>query len=101
MVLSTSSPPSPTKVVKAMSTSANSSAGPKASAISASGTAKRVNRMTEIVPPTKDATAAAISASPALPCCAMGLPSNVVATAVEAPGMPSRIDDTAPPYIAP
>jgi hypothetical protein len=30
-----------------------------------------------------------------------GRPSNVVATAVEAPGMPSVTDEIAPPYIAP
>jgi len=54
-----------------------------------------------MVPPTKDATAAAISARPARPCSAMGRPSNVVATAVEAPGIPSRIELIAPPYIAP
>ena len=84
-----------------MSTRANSSAGPNFSATSASGCANSVNRTTEIVPPTKDATAAAISASPALPCCAIGLPSKVVATAVDAPGMPSRIDEIAPPYMAP
>jgi hypothetical protein len=32
---------------------------------------------------------------------ARGRPSNVVATAVEAPGMPSVTDEIAPPYIAP
>ena len=88
-------------MVKASRTSANSSAGPKASAMSASGAAKMVNRITDTVPPTNDATAAAISASPALPCNAIGRPSKVVATAVEAPGMPSRIELIAPPYIAP
>ena len=47
------------------------------------------------------AVAAAISARPALPCCAMGRPSNVVATAVDAPGIPKRTELIAPPYIAP
>ena len=101
IVFRESSPPSPTNVVKANKTNANSSAGPKLSAISAKGAANSVNKMTEIVPPTKDATAAAIRARPACPFCAMGRPSKVVATAVEAPGIPSKIEDTAPPYIAP
>jgi len=35
------------------------------------------------------------------PFSAIGLPSNVVATAVEAPGIPSVIEEIAPPYIAP
>ena len=100
-VFSGSSPPSPTKVVKARSTSANSSAGPNASATSASGLARMVNRMTAEVPPTKDAMAAAMMARPALPCWAMGRPSKVVATAALSPGMPRRIELIAPPYIDP
>ena len=100
-VLGISSPPSPMKVAKASIRRANSSGGPKASAKSASGGANRVNRTTEMVPPTKDAVAAATSARSALPCRAIGRPSKVVATAVEAPGMPSMIELIAPPYIAP
>ena len=48
-----------------------------------------------------EAAAAAISAFSASPFMAMGLPSKVVATAVEAPGMPSIIELIAPPYMAP
>ena len=47
------------------------------------------------------AVAAATNALSASPLSAMGLPSKVVATAVEAPGMPSMIDEMAPPYMAP
>ena len=88
-------------MVKANNTKVNSSAGPKASARSASGSAKSVNKIIEIVPPINEAAAAVNSASPDFPCCAIGRPSNVVATAVDAPGIPSRIELTAPPYIAP
>ena len=52
-------------------------------------------------PPTKEATAAAVSALSARPFFASGLPSNVVATAVDAPGIPNMIDEIAPPYMAP
>ena len=55
----------------------------------------------EIVPPMKEAVAATTSAVSALPCSASGRPSNVVATAVEAPGIPSMIELMAPPYMAP
>jgi hypothetical protein len=54
-----------------------------------------------MVPPTKEATAAAVKALSAKPCLARGRPSNVVATAVDAPGIPSITEDMAPPYIAP
>ncbi len=57
--------------------------------------------MTFLVPPTKEAVAAVTSAVFAFPCNAKGRPSNVVATAVEAPGIPNMIELMAPPYIAP
>ena len=60
-----SSPPSPTNVVNASRTKANSSAGPKARATSANGIANNVNKMTAIVPPTKEANAAAMRANAA------------------------------------
>ena len=100
-VFGMSSPPRPMNVAKASIISANSSGEPKASATFASGGANIVNRITEIVPPTKDAVAATTSARSASPFIAMGLPSNVVATAVDAPGMPSMMELIAPPYIAP
>ena len=100
-VFGMSSPPSPTKVAKAKTISAKVSGGPKAKATSASGSANRVNRITDMVPPTNDATAAATSALSAMPLSASGRPSKVVATAVDAPGIPSMIDEMAPPYMAP
>ena len=54
-----------------------------------------------MVPPTNEAVAAATSALSAMPFMASGRPSNTVATAVEAPGIPSMIELMAPPYIAP
>ena len=45
--------------------------------------------------------AAVISALSASPLRARGRPSNVVATAVDAPGIPSIMELIAPPYIAP
>ena len=88
-------------VAKANIINANSSGGPKARATSAKGGAKAVNNTTEMVPPTNEATAAAIKALSASPLSAIGRPSNVVATAVDAPGIPNIIELMAPPYIAP
>ena len=100
-VLGTSSPPRPMKVAKARIISAKVSGGPNANATSASGGANRVNSTTEMVPPTKEAVAAATSALSAWPWSASGRPSKVVATAVEAPGIPSMMEEMAPPYMAP
>ena len=100
-VLAMSSPDRPTKVAKARIISAKISGSPKSSATEAKGGANRVNRTIEIVPPAKDASAAAIRALSASPCMANGRPSKVVATAVEAPGMPRVMDEIAPPYMAP
>ena len=101
IVFGMSSPPRPTKVAKASTISANSSGGPNLSATEASGGAKSVNRMTEMVPPMKEATAAVMSARSACPAIAIGRPSKTVATAVEAPGIPSVTELIAPPYMAP
>jgi hypothetical protein len=100
-VLNRSSLPKPTKVAKANIIRANSSGAPNTKATCASGGAKKVNRMTAMVPPIKDANAAPVKAKSAKPCFANGRPSKVVATAVDAPGMPSIIDEIAPPYMAP
>ena len=100
-VLAMSSPPRPMKVAKASSMSEKISGELKRSAMSARGGANRVNSTTEMVPPTNDAVAAATRALSASPFRAMGRPSKVVATAVEAPGMPSMIELMAPPYMAP
>ncbi len=101
IVFGKSSPPSPAKVAKASSIRANISGLPKSSATEASIGAKPVNIMLDTVAPANEASAAAISAICALPCSASGLPSKVVATAVDAPGMPSATDEIAPPYMAP
>ena len=100
-VLGISSPPRPMKVAKASSMSAKISGSPKSRATWASAGANPVNSMIETVPPKKDASAAATRALSALPLSASGRPSKVVATAVEAPGMPSMIELMAPPYMAP
>jgi len=101
MVFGMSSPPKPMKVANANTISANSSGGPNFNANAANGGANSVNNTTEIVPPMNEATAAADNARSALPLCAIGRPSNTVATAVDAPGMPSVMELMAPPYIAP
>ena len=101
IVFGMSSPPRPTKVAKASNIRAKISGGPKESARPARSGAKSVKKMFATVPPTNEAMAAVTSARLALPCRANGLPSNVVATAVDAPGMPSVTDEIAPPYIAP
>ena len=93
--------PRPMKVAKAITIRANSSGGPNFKAKSARGGANRVNSSTDTVPPKNEAEAAAISALSASPFRAMGRPSKVVATAVEAPGMPSMMELIAPPYMAP
>ena len=100
-VFGMSSPPSPMKVANARSIRANSSGAPKTSATSASGGANSVKSTTEMVPPTNEAVAAATRARSAIPLRASGRPSKVVATAVDAPGMPSMMELIAPPYIAP
>ncbi len=94
-------PPRPANVAYARSMSVKTSGGPNANANSASGGAKRVKRMIETVPPMKELTAAATNAWGACPFLARGYPSNVVATAVEAPGMFRVIELMAPPYMAP
>src|SRR5262245_57636458 len=58
-------------------------------------------RITATSAPTKDDVNAAVSASSALPCWAMGWPSSVVATDHGSPGMLKRIDVMAPPNRAP
>ena len=57
--------------------------------------------MTANSAPTKDEVNAAVSASPAWPFCAIGWPSNVVATDHGSPGMLNSTDVMAPPNSAP
>ena len=101
IVFGTSSPPKPTKVAKAITIKANVSGALNLRATSARGGANKVKRITETVPPTNEPTAAAVNAVMASPLTARGLPSKTVATAVEAPGIPSITELMAPPYIAP
>ena len=63
--------------------------------------ATSVMTMTANSAPTKDEVKAAVSASPALPCCAIGWPSNVVATDHGSPGMLNSTEVMAPPNSAP
>ena len=91
----------PTKEQKARKNTANFSAGPNCSANFATSGATSVIMITANSAPTNDEVNAAVSASPALPCCAIGWPSKVVATDHGSPGMLNRIDVIAPPNSAP
>ena len=91
----------PTKLQKARKNTANFSAGPNCSAKRATSGATSVITMTANSAPTNDEVKAAVSASPALPCCAIGWPSKVVATDHGSPGMLNRIEVMAPPNSAP
>ena len=91
----------PTKLQKARNWTANSSAGPKSSANEATSGARNVTTMTAKSAPKKEEVNAAVSASPARPCCASGYPSKVVATDHGSPGMLKRIEVMAPPNNAP
>ena len=77
------------------------SAGPKASASSVSGAAKAAITNVATVPAKNEPIAAMPSAMPALPCRAIWWPSSAVTTALDSPGMLSRIEEVEPPYCAP
>src|SRR3546814_732877 len=64
--------PMPTKLQKVNSWTEKSSAGPNASAKSATIGARKVRMMTATKAPKKDEVKAAVRASPARPCCASG-----------------------------
>ncbi len=91
----------PMKLAKVRNCTAKNSAGPKRSAKRATTGARNVMTMTPARAPTKDEVKAPVSASLARPCCAIGYPSNVVATDQGSPGMLNRIDVIAPPNSAP
>ena len=93
--------PMPTKLQKVSSWTAKNSAGPNCSAKPATIGARKVSTMTARKAPTKDEVKAAVSAWSALPCCAIGWPSKVVATDHGSPGMLNRIEVMAPPNSAP
>ena len=91
----------PTKLQKARKYTANFSAGPNCSANLATSGATSVIMTTANSAPTNDDVNAAVSASPALPCCAMGWPSKVVATDQGSPGILNSTEVIAPPNSAP
>ena len=91
----------PTKLQKVSSWTAKNSGGPNFSANRASTGARKVISRTAKSAPTKDEVKAAVSACAALPCCAIGKPSKVVATDQGSPGMLNRIEVIAPPKSAP
>src|SRR3954464_12099592 len=91
----------PTKLQNARKYTANFSAGPNCNAKLATRGATSVIMMTANSAPTKEEVKAAVSASPALPCCAIGSPSKVVPTDQGSPGMLNRIEVSAPPNKAP
>ena len=101
MVLNGGSFPMPMKLQKARKKTANFSGGPNLSANLATSGATSVMTITANRAPTKDDVKAAVSASPALPCCAIGWPSKVVATDHGSPGILNRIEVMAPPNSAP
>ena len=100
-VLNGGSLPMPMNEQKARKNTANFSAGPNCSANFATSGATSVIMITANSAPTNEEVNAAVSASPALPCCAIGWPSKVVATDQGSPGMLNRTDVIAPPNSAP
>ncbi len=94
-------PPMPMKVPKAIISTANISGGPNFKAISAKGSANKVNSTEARIAPMKETEKPVAMARPALPCLASGRPSNMVATDQGLPGTPNRMDVMRPPYMAP
>ena len=93
--------PMPMKLAKVRNCTAKNSAGPNCSANLATSGARNVMTTTATMAPTKEDVKAAVSAASALPCCAIGWPSKVVATDQGSPGMLNRIEVMAPPNSAP
>ena len=101
MVLNAGSLPMPMKLQNARKKTANFSAGPNCNANFATSGASSVIMITANSAPTNEEVKAAVSASPARPCCAIGWPSNVVATDQGSPGMLNSTEVMAPPNSAP
>ena len=104
MIIAFATCPVPAKAAMAdrpTTISAKYSAEWNRSATDESAGAKTMSRSAPIVPPAKLATAAIVSALPALPCRAIGYPSKLDATVPATPGAFSRIDEVEPPKIAP
>src|SRR4051795_5866417 len=101
MVLCLASRPRPTKEQNVSRYTAKNSGGPNFSAKDEIIGARNVISSTATSEPMKDEVNAAVSASAALPCCAIGSRSKGVATAHASPGMLNRIEVMAPPNSAP
>ena len=91
----------PTKLQNVSNCTAKNSGGPNCSANFATSGARKVMMMTATSAPKNDELNAAVSACAACPFCAIGYPSNVVATDHGSPGMLNRIEVMAPPNSAP
>jgi len=95
------SPAKATTRLKAMTMREKYSAGPNIRAVSASGGPKTMSPITLTVPPMKEPMAAIPRATPAFPCRASGLPSNIVTTDADSPGTRIRTEVIVPPYCVP
>ena len=93
--------PMPTKLANVKKNTEKNSAGPNCRANLATSGARKVISTTATSAPTKEDVNAAVSASSARPCWAIGWPSKVVATDHGSPGMLNRIEVMAPPNRAP
>src|ERR1700688_994557 len=100
-VLCLASRPRPTKEQKGSRYTAKNSGGANFRAKEEIIGARNVIRSPATSEPMKDEVNAAVSASAALPCCAIGEPSKVVATDHASPGMLKRMEVIAPPKSAP
>jgi hypothetical protein len=95
-------PPKAAETVRKDSTiSAKYSAVPKESATITMKGATSARPIVAKVPPKNDPMAAAPSALPPRPSLAMRLPSSAVMIDAVSPGVLSRIDEIAPPYMPP
>jgi hypothetical protein len=97
----TKSPSSAVMVVKASTTSAKYSAGPKRNPICTMNGARNVRPMVPTVPATKEPMAAVASAAAPRPRLAILFPSMAVTMEADSPGVLSRIDVVDPPYMPP
>ncbi len=95
-------PPNAAETVrKASMMRAKYSAGPNASATCTMMGETTARPKVAIVPPKNEPIAAAPSALPPRPSLAMRLPSSAVMIEAVSPGVLSRIDEIAPPYMPP
>src|SRR5262245_27676370 len=93
--------PMPTKLANVRKNTEKNSAGPNCRANLATSGARNVISTTATRAPTNEEVKAAVRASSARPCWAIGWPSKVVATDHGSPGMLNRMEVMAPPNSAP